>query len=937
MLERPERVTERFPLAMDPPFKLDNTRTFLFVVACDIAHIDALLARTFGWARPHIAVRAAAPICLITFTDTANATAASPMLGSFAYREATLFLPIWGERNGKPFFALHVPFIYPNEGLAVASGRETYGLPKKPGIVEMPTAEAFFRGDAPLSLRVLSAARFDGSPWTERALLRIECDPQDIPERHEDELHAALDTFITPPSPKSAPASVPPSAPASGQPVFGGLLGQALLQLKQIQDVHTGGFPRRVVYRAVTHVHAPVRKISNVRLGDASRVHIRVGSLASEPIRDVLGLPETMTPLLAASLTMNFRLNEGEVWREEPDSGSVPRRKTRVLVLGGGIAALTAAHALTDTESRRATYDVRVLVQGHFLGGKGASTRDPAFGERNIEHGIHVLFGFYHNTLRLLRNVYDEAARPCDVKPSTFNEAFKPEHTIVFHDGTCHQEVTLPETPSGYGAGPTSLSDQLKALESLVSRLVGAPLSGIITSALFPSLGNKMAREIVAFAATLLKGVLEDVVIGGCSFDDLDDQDFREWMASHRIFGLPDVSETAIMQVPYDGVFAYEGRDQTRPRLSAGIAARGLLKLVSDYEIAPYFAMTAGMGECVFAPLYEVLKRRGVTFEFLSKVKEVTIDGGRVAEVAYARQAEVVAGPMAYNPMISAGRIPSFRPTPDLTQLVSPAPIDGKDPYSDSVTCQSGPDVRLRVDTNFDWVVCALPAPVTANVLRGHLDYRPLARIKSIPTVATLHVQTWFNNATSALGWTSRAQVLGGFPQPLNSMHMRDAYLSIESWIGPEIPRGLLYMSGPFGAGWDVDASDPPSRERAEAAARAEAYTFVRDELWRAMPSAKIGTPPYFDERFLFAPTAPHKPMTDQVVRANIDISSRYVLASPGGLRNRPATASSGVANLRLAGDWTRNGIDIPCVEGAVVSALAAASSILSEELDVLW
>ncbi len=49
--------------------------------------------------------------------------------------------------------------------------------------------------------------------------------------------------------------------------------------------------------------------------------------------------------------------------------------KTRVAVLGGGVAAMTAAFELSRTEELRQKYDVTVYQMGWRLGGKGASGR----------------------------------------------------------------------------------------------------------------------------------------------------------------------------------------------------------------------------------------------------------------------------------------------------------------------------------------------------------------------------------------------------------------------------------------------------------------------------------------------------------------------------------------------------------------------------------
>src|SRR5687768_7949603 len=113
MHERPIRIHERYPFIQDPPFKLEGTRTLLFVLPCDAAQLDAMLERTFGWAAPEIQIQRRGHHVILALTDVAHAEGADPTLGFFSYCEATFFVPIIGRKLGVPFTALHVPFIYP--------------------------------------------------------------------------------------------------------------------------------------------------------------------------------------------------------------------------------------------------------------------------------------------------------------------------------------------------------------------------------------------------------------------------------------------------------------------------------------------------------------------------------------------------------------------------------------------------------------------------------------------------------------------------------------------------------------------------------------------------------------------------------------------------------------------------------------------------------
>ena len=69
MLPRPTRIPELYPLLQDPPFELRDVRSFLFVVPCDRARLDALVARSFAWARPDVEVEAFTGHCLIRLLD----------------------------------------------------------------------------------------------------------------------------------------------------------------------------------------------------------------------------------------------------------------------------------------------------------------------------------------------------------------------------------------------------------------------------------------------------------------------------------------------------------------------------------------------------------------------------------------------------------------------------------------------------------------------------------------------------------------------------------------------------------------------------------------------------------------------------------------------------------------------------------------------------
>lgn len=116
-------------------------------------------------------------------------------------------------------------------------------------------------------------------------------------------------------------------------------------------------------------------------------------------------------------------VKEGESSAQRVDS----KRRAKVAILGGGIAALTTAFELSDPKHNN-RYDITVYQMGWRLGGKGASGRGPA--GRIEEHGLHVWLGFYENAFRVIRACYAELGYPGDA----WREIFFPESRVGLAD-----------------------------------------------------------------------------------------------------------------------------------------------------------------------------------------------------------------------------------------------------------------------------------------------------------------------------------------------------------------------------------------------------------------------------------------------------------------------------------------------------------------------
>ncbi|MFT5629405.1 MAG: hypothetical protein ACI82I_001389 [Gammaproteobacteria bacterium] len=110
--------------------------------------------------------------------------------------------------------------------------------------------------------------------------------------------------------------------------------------------------------------------------------------------------------------------------------GEFQMQKQKVAVIGGGVGAITAVYALTQTKDWQNKYDITVYQLGWRCGGKGASGRNADHGQRIEEHGLHVWAGFYDNAFRNMRSCYGQLntlnLRDPDAPLGTMDKAFKP-------------------------------------------------------------------------------------------------------------------------------------------------------------------------------------------------------------------------------------------------------------------------------------------------------------------------------------------------------------------------------------------------------------------------------------------------------------------------------------------------------------------------------
>jgi uncharacterized protein with NAD-binding domain and iron-sulfur cluster len=718
-----------------------------------------------------------------------------------------------------------------------------------------------------------------------------------------------------------------------------------------------------------------------------------------------------------------------------------PPRRHRVAIVGGGIAALTAAVELSQP-GLADQYDITVYQMGWRLGGKGASGRGPS--DRIEEHGLHLWMGFYENAFGLMRACYAErqAAFP-ECRFSSWRDAFKPAPDVAVADrigaadaawsfwrahfkpgkGEPGDPLTQgsPFTVESYlrqavllvvelirsagereaGAGPASPQRSgAQGVASAIDHLLGygqlatlaavfeatdllhqvmdgflpqtlrefsQPLTRLI-DALAQTARQRIDRladgdlelrrvwQVIDIILAIVRGAtLEGLAFDPRGFDAINDHDWRDWLRTH---GAAESSlQSGFMRGIYDLAFAYEDGDVERPRLAAGVALRGAMRMFFTYRGSLFYAMSAGMGDVVFAPIYQVLKRRGVRFEFFHRLQSMQVsppESGvtpHISSLTFDVQARIVGGG-EYQPLVDVRGVPSWPAQPDLSQLEG-----GQDPskglsearFEAEWDTTRAAQLKLAVQRDFDFVVLGIPVAALPAVAGELIEREPRWRdmVERVRTVPTQALQLWLNQDTTQLGWPHGPVNLSGFTEPFDTWADMRHLIPEESFGGRA--KAVAYF-----------CSVLPDTRPAQATTHAEQRQFhleqralVRDNaisfldhdvgaLWpnAVRPSAEGGG--FRWELLVDAanpqghPTAADAPadasrIDTQYWTANVNPTDRYALSLPGSTIYRLSPLDRSFDNLTIAGDWTASSLDTGCIESAVISGRLAAHAIAQQ------
>lgn len=699
-----------------------------------------------------------------------------------------------------------------------------------------------------------------------------------------------------------------------------------------------------------------------------------------------------------------------------------PVSKPKVVILGGGMAGLSAAWRLTRQPDWRDRFEsVTVHQMGWRLGGKCATGRGPH--DRVEEHGIHLFGGGYYNTLAMMREVCAEAYPG---SPGEFAHRFVDQYTSVSVDGHRKQVSRFePSTLTLADAASLDTPGELfaAALSGLLAQLrVGTPVAdlrlvtrlangGVLDFLGLPgpqtldtapwldtlqtvvdqvrqqsaALGTTLDRlkavigpdrafasfEFLApggelkrllpesaqalrfgaarwmgmlnLAYALGNGYLHDFVRNPKTFSALDDEDYTAWLRRHGAWDS--TLELDLALSPIRILYQYSGGDASSAAnrsMGAGAYLHWTLRTLA-YVKAPFWFFAHGTGDTVVAPLYTVLAQRGVRFEFFHKVESLSLgaDGRRVAQIKLRQQASTRSG-QPYEPL-EHGHWPAAPRVGELVEgdAIARLPPDELESYWSK--WQADKTCTLDEGRDFDEVVLAISLGALPFVCDDLIQADPAwaAMVRHVKTVETQSLQLWFDRTSEELGIndnvnrvirTDDSGLGAGLAVPHDGFADFSSLIAWEGWPATGRPKALWYFSDVIRTDADVaPISDPSYPQGRRDAVFAKARQFLEQDIGRLLSSFDSG----FNHQRLVSTTATPPATLDgrlaqQVVRANFQPSDRYVQALAGTTKFRlDAGRSVRFDNLSLAGDWTYNGLNVGCVEAAVMSGLLAANDLL--------
>lgn len=457
---------------------------------------------------------------------------------------------------------------------------------------------------------------------------------------------------------------------------------------------------------------------------------------------------------------------------------------------------------------------------------------------------------------------------------------------------------------------------------------------------------------IINLILTIIVGLIEDNALTPEGFNDLDNYDFTAWLERHGAWN--ETVKSALVTAMYDLLFAFPKGVNTLDNRSLGTAAalRWAIRMNMAYNGAIMWKMQGGMGDIIFAPMYEVLKRRGVKFEFFHRVDNLGLDDAvpnGVANIKMYKQVNLKDEDAGYDPLIDVKGLSCWPAHPNYDQIVDEEVallkdnnIDLEDFWTRWPELHEEEEITLDYGKDFDLVILGIAIGSFPYICPELIEAKPQwnSMVTGIQTVTTQGGQLWLTPTLTQLGWTQPSAVVGTYVEPLDTYADMTELISKENWPAAYYPYNLAYFTGtmpdpgipmPIADNYDFPAEQQTLVNNA-------AIQYLETAIGYLWPEATTKQNPQgLDWNLLVDPEnrTGQDRFNSQFWRINISPSERYVMSVPMSQNVRLDPDNSGFNNLYLTGDWVNNPLNSGCVEATVMAGMKSAQTLLSKEFNL--
>ena len=288
----------------------------------------------------------------------------------------------------------------------------------------------------------------------------------------------------------------------------------------------------------------------------------------------------------------------------------------------------------------------------------------------------------------------------------------------------------------------------------LKSQAVQALVKSTIFTAKIPLITQEFL-SMIDTVATVIIGLMEDNLLER-EMISINHLDLCQWLKKHGASQM--TLDSGFILMHYDEMMSYTNGDIHKPDMEAGTALQLWLPLYFCCEGAFYWDHEAGVGDAIFAPIYEVLKRRGVHFKFFHEVEELVLNNNSnfVEEIRMTKQVKLLTE--EYNPLIDVKGLPSWPNEPkyeeilqEEAELLQKHDIDLESFWSNwSKVYEESyehpiPEVILKRGKDFDIIVYGIPVGSLAYLCPELLDKSPSLRATNehIGRTSSVNLQFW--------------------------------------------------------------------------------------------------------------------------------------------------------------------------------------------------